>query len=163
MKKIRFTARPGAPFPKEKAEEVGQELERIKDQNAGQLRPDDVVSSAKDKKHPLHPYFDWKDGSAAEKWRKHQARLLINHVQITYEINEIEEVRPAFISIRHVEDPESRPAYIDMLTVSKEEDFRKQALQDAMGQLRHWREKYKWLSELGTLIHRIDEELNKFA
>ena len=41
------------------------------------LSPSIIVQSAKRKKSPLHKLFDWDDTEASQKWRLHQARILI--------------------------------------------------------------------------------------
>lgn len=51
----------------------------------GKLTPEIVVEEAKDKKSPLHEEFDWNNKEAGQKWRVHQARLLICRVHIVSE------------------------------------------------------------------------------
>ena len=170
-KKIKtFIAKVGAPFPKEKAQEVGTTLDRIRERNKGILLPSDVLENAKSPESKLHPYFDWKNTTAAGKWRKHQARLLINHVEVTYIYKKGEEHRPAFINIRNTsnesdkkDSPNTSRGYIDHITVGTNEEYRKQALQDALSQLIHWKSKYKWLNELNEVIKGIEQLEKKFS
>lgn len=57
-------------------------LEEIAQRHGGGLTPPIVVEEARAKDHPLHDYFEWRDGIAAEKYREDQARALIRSVRI---------------------------------------------------------------------------------
>lgn len=67
------------PIP---AKDVRNELRRIHDLR-GELKPVDVVEESKPKAAPLHPCFEWNDTKAATEFRLHQARNIINIVQVT--------------------------------------------------------------------------------
>jgi len=49
----------------------------------GNLDPATVVDAATPATSPLHDYFTWDDGEAADKWRIDEARQLIRRVRIT--------------------------------------------------------------------------------
>ena len=164
IERVEYRARPGAPFPTNKAEEVGIALEKIRLKNKGVLHTSDVLFEAQKTESKLHPYFEWKDGEAAEKWRLHQARLLVDHVEVVYIGGEIEESHPQYINIQNVnEDDKNSPerAYVDSVTVGNNEFLRQQALKSALQQLIHWKEKYKWLNELNTIVLEIIKLENK--
>jgi hypothetical protein len=57
-----------------------EELEAIREDHDGFLRPEDVVRYARDPATELHKRFDWADSIAAEKWRVAQARGIIRAV-----------------------------------------------------------------------------------
>lgn len=62
---------------------VYEELERIRDSNGGDLRPQDVVEAARDPASPLHrlPSWHWEDDAeAARRYRLSVARRLIRVV-----------------------------------------------------------------------------------
>jgi hypothetical protein len=61
------------------------ELEKIRINNDGKLKPVDVVKNAKNPQSPLHKYFVWDDTKAAHEYRLWQARELIKKIEITYE------------------------------------------------------------------------------
>ena len=67
-------------FSKKDAQIYGEELDRIRKQNKGKLRPVDVVKEAKNKNSPLHNYFEWNDKKAGELYRLGQARQIISHI-----------------------------------------------------------------------------------
>ncbi len=150
-------AKKGASFSNEKAQVIGEELTRIQAKNNGALTAPQVVKEAQKKKSLLHPYFDWEDNEAAKKWRLWQARNLINHIDITYVDNGVEKTKPMYLNIKKVDNEEGERAYVDIITVGNSEYMRQQALKDALSQLIHWREKYKWLQELNTIITKITE------
>ena len=78
MKIKKFKARVGSPFKQKDAQEIGEELEKIKTKE--NLTPISVVERAKNKKSILHKLFEWDDSEAAEQYRLQQARNIVNHV-----------------------------------------------------------------------------------
>lgn len=165
--KVEFAVKKGAPFPESAKEIVGNELLRIQKKNGGILNPHDVVKEAGSKKSPLHSYiFNCSMDQAAENWFLHRARLMINHIEIIYVEKAVKVNRPLFINIRNTagnEEEESSRGYIDYVTVASKEEYRRQALQDALNQLIHWKTKYGWLKELSGVVEKIivlESELN---
>lgn len=80
---------------------IGEELERIRVKDGGELRTAAVVDAARPEAAPLHPAFEWDDEAAAEEWRLHQARNLVRSVVIINRNEAGEEERaPAFVNIR---------------------------------------------------------------
>ena len=67
------------------------------------LSPSIIVQSAKRKKSPLHNLFDWDDTEASQKWRLHQARILIVNAKITVVKNNPTTIK-AFVSLRDKEE-----------------------------------------------------------
>ena len=67
------------------------------------LSPSIIVQSAKRKKSPLHKLFDWDDTEASQKWRLHQARILIVNAKITVVKHKATTVK-AFVSLRDKEE-----------------------------------------------------------
>ena len=61
---------------------VGESLEAIAAESKGELRPDAVVTAAREKSHPLHGFFLWDDAEAADLYRREQARTLIRSIRI---------------------------------------------------------------------------------
>jgi hypothetical protein len=47
------------------------------DERDGSITPEAVVAAARPKNSPLHQLFDWDNEVAGDKWRNHQARILI--------------------------------------------------------------------------------------
>jgi hypothetical protein len=68
---------------REKNTVVEDALEEIYDQH-GELVPEDVVTAATPRNHPLHNRFEWDDTVAGHEYRIMQARQLIMSVQIRF-------------------------------------------------------------------------------
>ena len=60
---------------------VIEELRIIHEVN-GELSPEQVVESSKNKKSILHSYFEWDNEKAASKWRIRQAIQLLSHIEV---------------------------------------------------------------------------------
>ena len=54
----------------------------------GELVPEDIVTAARPKNHPLHDRFEWNDSVAAHEHRVNQARRLIQSVEIKWVTDE---------------------------------------------------------------------------
>jgi len=63
-----------------KAQIVGEEIERLAEENEGTLLPETILLAAKRKKSVLHPCFEWDDAKAAHKYRTEQASYLLRVV-----------------------------------------------------------------------------------
>lgn len=60
------------------------ELQDIYDRHS-ELTPELVLKEASNPDHPLHKRFTWDDSAAAQKWRVHQAQVLIRSVNVVIE------------------------------------------------------------------------------
>lgn len=156
---------------------VGNELERIIEQNDGALTPAMVVLEARSEFAPLHPHFEWNDGIAADKYRVEQARYLIRSVLVTYERNEKPQTVRAFASITPQADGGRRfgldvPAtnedgeeeervtgrriYVRIQDALSDAELRKQVLAAATREIQGWRKRYAEYREFADLFTRID-------
>lgn len=80
---------------------VGEALEAVREAGGGKLKPAEVVEEARPKTSDLHPFFTWKNSEAAEKWRVHEARQLINVIAIEAPTEDDEAATaPAFVNVR---------------------------------------------------------------
>lgn len=89
-----YKAKPGSWFTDHDAEIIGPELEKLI--GSGKGTPDEIVKSASKPESPLHRYYDWDDAIAACKWRKQQARLMVNAIVVVRD-DDVE--MPAFESV----------------------------------------------------------------
>src|SRR6185437_11347508 len=64
------------------AQVVGDELERLRQTNNGELTAELALDAARPKSSPLHDGFEWDDTVAAEQHRLTQARSMIRSVVI---------------------------------------------------------------------------------
>ena len=63
------------------AEGVFAELETISEKT-----PANIVKKAKSQKSAMHKCFTWEEGKAAEQWRLQEARQMVNHLVVAYDI-----------------------------------------------------------------------------
>ena len=85
---------------KPKMEEKIVELKRIASANDNKLEPEVVVQEASSDDSPLHKYFEWDDSVAGQRWRVHQARMMIAlSVEFIPGVKTSEEVK-VFVSLR---------------------------------------------------------------
>lgn len=135
-------------------QKVGDELERIRGR-AGELTPTLVLDAARRKRSPLHPWFEWDDGSAAEKYRLWQARHLVTSV-IVERVDEMESLPVrAFVSVSR--EGSSTREYIPTLDAREDPFFRKQVLDRALDEALKWRRRYEDLAEFAGVVAAIDE------
>lgn len=78
MKK--FKAKKGSMIKDKDAMIVGKRLSQLATVHQGEVTPTLVLEDARQKSSPLHTYFEWDNNLAAEKFRLHQARLLLGAV-----------------------------------------------------------------------------------
>lgn len=138
------------------AKTVGEHLEFLRQQEKGELTPQDVVKDARNPNSPLHSFFEWDDSEAAEQYRLKQARGLIRAVVAVF-------VRPDAPAIRakayvHIPEP-TVPHYRATEHAMSLQKTRTMVLQRAWRELQAWRERYKDLQEFAGLIDVIDEQI----
>lgn len=111
--------------------------------------PERLREEALNPASPIHGLFTWDIDLAAVKWQIHEARRIINSIEIV--INEVERA-PAFISIRVNEVTGYRSA----ITIMTSEVMYDAAMAEVRKVLAGWRRRY---SHLGKLWDEIDAVL----
>jgi hypothetical protein len=119
------------------------------------LLPVAVVNAAKDANSPLHGYFEWNDGKAADQYRLSQARQLIASVTI---ISDGETSYPAFVSLSIDRLTGGYRATSDVLA---DDDLRRELLSTAMGELNAMKDRYRRISELASVIQGAAQGVEK--
>jgi len=136
-------------------EEVISEILEIKDKKG--LTASTLLESAKKKKSKLYDMFEWEDSIAGEKWRLHQARLLINEVKIIVEDKEMyafENISVSVDSKEGIENSRERE-YKPIIEIMNNEDYRKQLVSRALEEVNYWKERHSELSELVPIFNSI--------
>ena len=128
----------------EEIQEIGEEV-----------KPEQVLDKARDSDSELHKCFDWDDSSAAEKYRLHQARLVINHLIVVKRDVE-EEKEPVQFRVMLKNDSAKESGYKQTLVMVRDEDEYKKLLEQAYRELHSFKQKYSCLSELAEIIALID-------
>ena len=141
--------------------QVIEALTRIAADNAGILRPETVVESARDEDSPLHDHFEWDDAEAAAAYRVRQARDMIR-ICVSYIDVSPDEKMPVrvFVSLTPDREEDGR-GYRVTAQVMSDTDLRRQLLADAKREMLSFKAKYQQLTELAevfTAITKIAED-----
>lgn len=132
---------------------VGQHIEMLRKRFKGELTPQDVLDDARHDNSPLHSFFEWNDGAAAEAYRLQQARGLIRAVVAVYVQDDKPAVRArAYV---HINEP-SAPHYREASHAMSQSKTRKMVLDRAWNELKAWKARYRDLQEFAGLVKIID-------
>jgi hypothetical protein len=77
---------------------VGERLDELKKQH-GEITPEIVADDAMNPSSVLHAAFELDEKTAARQWIIHQARCLINSIEVTIHVKDREVETPAFVSV----------------------------------------------------------------
>lgn len=158
MKIARFEFSDGARFQpgaqKDDPNLIGQHIELLRKQQHGELTPKDVLDDARNPNSPLHSFFEWDDGEAAEQYRLQQARGLIRSVVAIYTREDAPAVKmKAYV---HVPEPGAQH-YREASHALSQTKTREMVLRRALDELIQWKRRYKDLQEFAQLIPVIDQ------
>lgn len=141
---------------------VTEELKRLAELH-GTLQPAIVVDAARAEDSPLHNSFDWDDSDAANQWRLHQARNIINAAVVYQTRGDGKEIQVrAFVSLstdRH----KGGEGYRLTLDVMSDVEHRAQLLVDARAEMLAFKGKYAKLNELAAVFAAIDQAVETEA
>ena len=140
------------------ADDVYQELEKIRGGQGGLLRPEDVVEIASPEDHPLHNRFEWDDTIAGREYRLWQARELILSVKVIIEGGSPEPMR-AYVSLK--EDRRTGEGYRHLDDVRHDKERYRTLLREAAGEMRRFQTRYQNLSELKPIFEIADVVFKK--
>jgi len=136
------------------AQAAGEELERISIEKS--LTPENVVEESRSENAMLHACFDWNDETAAESYRRTQAREIIqNIVTIKIENKELNEPIRAFIS--------TKDDYKPLNIVVRTQNYSDEMLSNALRELNSFKRKYSSLEQLAELFDSIQMFLDKMT
>lgn len=140
-----------------KRRRIQQELDSIAHANGGVLRCEDVVKYAqKHKTSALHSQFTWDVKKAAwEHWLWEARHIIRVYVTIQTDLQYDKPVR-AYVSL-YEDRSEPRGGYRPLRAVLQNSQHRLALLQQAISELRTWREKYKEINELAKIFQAMDE------
>lgn len=136
-------------------EKIIADLRAIAKGNGGKLMPKDVVDYARPKKSPLHHRFTWDNDAAAEKWRLHQARGIIN-VLVEYIDKDKENKEPVQVFVALRSEIKDGGGYRVTTSVMSDDEMRADLLAQALEDMRTFQKKYRHLSELASVFEAID-------
>ena len=128
------------------------ELELIRQENKGVLRPRDVVNFARDPNTALHTQFEWDDAKAAEQHRLQQARELIR-VVVTTPPKTQRETR-VYVSLE-TDRRNDGGGYRTLDDVMRNDAMRRVLLRQAHVEMLRFAKKYQHLDELASVIEAM--------
>ena len=155
--KTTYGWRNGAPWHDEKlAQLAGKELSKLKSRKAR-----DILLAARPKKSPLHQFFTWDDGAAAEKYRLAEARTLASSVTMVVCVSEggEEQETRAFVNLARTYGEQED--YHSIVKVLDDEELRDRLLKTALHDLEIWRRRYQELTELAGIFRAMDKVLKR--
>lgn len=121
-------------------------------EKAGTLTAENLVDANRPETAPLHKEFEWNDTEAAEKWRVHQARHIINSIVVVTEEDKKDSVVRCFFKVE-----QQTANYESIATIVRNEDKYKSLLETAMRELVAFERKYATLQELAPVFKAIEE------
>lgn len=110
-----------------------------------------ILEKARDSSTELHKCFEWDDSIAAEKYRLHQARMVVCNLVIKQD--ESKEGAP---QRRLLHKTENTGGYKPLSLIVRNQTEYEKLLEQAMSELRAFKSKYHALSELEEILALID-------
>jgi hypothetical protein len=156
----RYAAVFGTPIKDKDARAIGRRLEQLHKKH-GKLTPEIVLDDARRPRSILHSYFEWDDTTAAEKWRREQARHLIKAVRVIIEApGEPDREMRAFV---HVVSEERKSLYLPAIQAMDDVAYRRQVLDRLKKELDDLRNRYGQVLDVAELFDAIDAQLRRVA
>ena len=115
-------------------------------------KAEEVYEKAKGEDTELHKCLEWNDTVAADKYRIHQCRVIMDHL-IIKRLDQTEDVPQE--KIRFFYHDTHTGGYIPTVRIIREEDKYQMLLQQAMSELRAFKAKYACLTELKEILALI--------
>lgn len=144
------------------AQVVGETIEQIAARD-GACTPYRLVDEAMPQDSPLHSLFTWNEKEAATNWRVSEARNLIAGLTIMVERREGAVRVPAFVSVGRSRDSDAPRGYRPISVVQANPDFRQEAIDDALSQLKALERRYHVIEGLSPVWDAIDQVSDRVA
>jgi hypothetical protein len=135
---------------------VGEEIDRVRAMGDGELFAPAVVDAARNKKNPLHSFFEWRDDVAAEAYRVEQARELIRLIRVEDKTISGGSSR-AFINVR----VDSGRSYRSVRDIKESVDLRAAVLAAAERELEAFMVRYSELKEVCEFVEKAQQAVRK--
>lgn len=133
---------------------VGATLEELEKKN-GTATSEALLEVSRDEKSPTHDLFEWDDAKAAESYRLHTARCVINSIRVVYEEINPEPVR-AFVN---VSEPHERATYSNIKEALADEAKKSNYLSRVQAEIDRFVEKYREVKEFADMLIEAGEKL----
>lgn len=126
------------------------------------LTAENIIKSARNPKNPLHNLFEWDNKIASEKYRIHQALLLINQIRIKIKNKTYIAFENVKVKVNNSNSKNSfERRYMEMNEIISNKQLRLQILNRAVNQLTFWQTQYNNYKELKPVYIAIEKVKNK--
>lgn len=115
-----------------------------------EITPEQLLQKARNKKSELHKCFEWDDSIAAEKYRLHQARRVLQMLVV-------ESVPEEATPLRVFQITSQKNVYMPTRLFLEKPDEYALLLSRAKDELQSLKSRYHMLSELESVFEAIDE------
>lgn len=132
------------------AQTVAEEILSIGDS----ATPEQIVDKGRDESTQLHRCFTWDDTVAAEKWRKHEAQLIVHFLVI--DRKDEEQQSGENYEVRYFHKCETGQGYKPTKHVFQNEDEYSAMVRRAAGELEAFSRKYRFLSDMDEMTALLD-------
>lgn len=135
----------------------------LHDANGGVLTAKAVVDAARPEDSILHRFFTWNDPVAGERWRLHQAGILIRRVKLTITRPDLSGPKKVVIQVhRQFESlPSDRPGYRTIETIVGKRGRRAELVAMALAELEAVRRRFSDLEELAGVWEALSKARSK--
>jgi hypothetical protein len=117
------------------------------------LNAENIVEKARNKSSALHNFFEWDNTEAANQYRLHQGRMLINQVKIVVQ----NQTLYGFENVRvEVTGGDTERFYKPIMEILNNEEQRRELIKRALQAQRYWAEQYGKFSELKPIVVVIE-------
>lgn len=140
------------------AEVVAKHIEKLATKY-GECTKEQFLDSARSERSVLHKLFEWDDTVAAEKYRLHQAQMIICSLKVTV----IEEDHAPIITRAFVTTEERTTGYVHIRDAMSDEEKRAKVIEEAKRDAQWYIDKYNGLIELSNVIAAMDEFVRRSA
>jgi hypothetical protein len=152
----------GAPFGPEDASIIGPRLAALAAE--GLLRPEVVVEDARPAGSLLHGYFEWEDSIAALRYRREQARKMIQSIEVIpaeakEPVRYFHYVREETPSADGKATPSIGRGFATLDMVQHNPMFMTQVVEAARRELVGWRRRYGQYKELAHEASMVQQAL----
>lgn len=139
------------------AQEIGEELETLVEENDGRLTKEAVVERARNPASPLHPLIEWDNEVAAKKFRNLQAAYIVRNI-VFVEPAPTGQDEARVMSIRSFFNviEEGERFYSPIRVVIANEVQREYAIREIYRGLAAWRRKSESFPEFEAIHQVID-------
>ena len=148
--------RQGSRIKPEHANKIGRRIDQLVARDK-KVTAQSVIADATPENAVLHPFFEWSDKAAAERYRLEQARHMIRSVIVVYEDVTLPTGKPAEVRafVTYSKEPELHGDYKRTFDLMSDKETRKTLVEQALGEADSWRNRWAYLSELATVFEAI--------